>query len=54
MRWLLLIFVLFVSPLITMSQTGNPSPKSGAEVMRELGNTITVPLLMSLPNARPL
>lgn len=36
MRWLLLIVILFVSTLIVMSQTNNPSQKSGAEVMREL------------------
>jgi len=36
MRWLFLIVVLFISPLIIMSQTNKPSPKSGVEVMREL------------------
>jgi hypothetical protein len=32
----LFIVILFVWPLIAMSQTNNPSQKSGAEVMREL------------------
>lgn len=36
MCWLFLIVVLFISPLIIMSQTNKPSPKSGVEVMREL------------------
>jgi hypothetical protein len=33
---LLSIVILFIWPLIAMSQTNNPSQKSGAEVMREL------------------
>jgi hypothetical protein len=36
MQRLLSIVILFVWPLIAMSQTNNPSQKSGAEVMREL------------------
>jgi hypothetical protein len=36
MQKLLPIIILFVWPLIAMSQTNNPLQKSGAEVMREL------------------
>ncbi len=36
MRWLCFIIALSVWPLVAMSQTNNPSQKSGAEVMREL------------------
>lgn len=36
MQRLLIIVILFVWPLIAMSQTNNPSEKNGAEVMREL------------------
>jgi hypothetical protein len=36
MQRLIFIVILFVWPLIAMSQTNNPSQKSGTEVMREL------------------
>jgi hypothetical protein len=40
MKRVFLIVILFVWPLIVMSQTNNPLQKSGAEVMRELRKKI--------------